>query len=91
MRGKEKPRSTLTPEMRLQLTPDQAAEIIPHLRTGFALLGRIIREPYTGGNAETCGTLQIELGSVPESSLPALRDAIRTATAPAPAKRKAKR
>ena len=74
--------------MRLELTPQQAAQIESHMRPGTALLGRVMREPFTGSNAATCGTLLLELGPVPESSLPALRDAIRTATAPGPAKRK---
>ena len=70
--------------MRLELTPEQVAQIEPHMRTGTALLGRVMREPFTGSNAATCGALLLELGPVPESSLPALRDAIRTATASAP-------
>ena len=76
--------------MRLQLSDEQAAQIEPHLRPGFALLGRVIREPFTGSNAATSGTLTIELGSVPEMSLPALREAIRSATHSALAKRERK-
>jgi hypothetical protein len=66
--------------MRLILTPEQAAQIEPHLRHGRTLLGKVEREPFDGSNAATCGQLRIELGSVPTSALPALRDAIRTAT-----------
>jgi hypothetical protein len=63
--------------MRLPLSPAQAAQIE--------------REGFDGSNAGTSGRLTLELGSVPTASLPALRDAIRNATAPAPAKkRKAK-
>ena len=66
--------------MRLQLTAEQAAAIAPHMRPGFALLGRVTREPFTGSNAATSGSLIIELGCVPETALPALRQAIRIAT-----------
>lgn len=66
--------------MRLQLTADQAAQIAPHLRPGIVMIGRVMREPFTGDNAATSGRLTLELGSVPEASLPALREAIRTAT-----------
>jgi hypothetical protein len=77
--------------MRLELTTDQAAQIEPHLRHGWTLLGKIERELFNGANPQTSGRLTIELGRVPDASLPALRDAIRNATAPAPAKkRKAK-
>ena len=72
--------------MRLELTPEQAAQIEPHMRTGTALLGRVMREPFTGSNAATCGALLLELGPVPESSLPALRDAIRAAATERPHK-----
>lgn len=72
--------------MKLPLTIAQAAQIEPHLRPGMTLLGRITRETFTGRNGETSGALVIELGSVPEASLPALRESIRRATAPAPAK-----
>lgn len=72
----------------LVLTLEQAAQIEPHMRPGSALLGRVMREPFTGSNAATCGTLTMELGSVPEASLPALREAIRKAMASAPANRK---
>ena len=75
--------------MRLALSFAQAAQIAPHLRPGFALLGRITREGFDGTNPQSSGRLTIELGNVPTASLPALRDAIRKATAPAP-KRKAK-
>jgi hypothetical protein len=76
--------------MKLPLTPAQAAQIEPHLRPGWTMLGKVEREPFSGTNAETCGRLVLELGSVPASALPRLRDAIRAATAPAKPKRKAK-
>ena len=76
--------------MRLELTPAQAAQIEPHLRPGLALLGRVTREQFDGSNSATCGTLTLELGIVPEASLPALREAIRTATHPAKPKRNAR-
>jgi len=46
------------------------------------LLGRVLREPFDGTNAEMCGRLQIELGCVPESSLPRLRANIAKANRP---------
>jgi hypothetical protein len=67
-----------------KVTADQAAQIEPHLRHGWTLLGKIEREGFNGTNGETCGRLVIELGSVPTSALPRLREAIRNATAPAP-------
>ena len=76
--------------MRLHLTPEQSAQVEPMMRIGFALLGKIEREPFDGSNAATSGTLRLELGAVPEAALPALREAIRTATAPA-RKRKVRR
>ncbi len=76
--------------MHLILTTQQAA-IEPHIRHGWTLIGKVEREPFTGTNASTSGRLRIELGTVPSSSLPALRAAIVNATAPAPKpKRKAK-
>lgn len=66
--------------MKLVFTPEQSAQIEPHLLLGRALLGRVTREPYDTTNPDsyrTCGRLMIELGSVPEASLPALRAAIR--------------
>ena len=72
--------------MKLPLTLAQAAQIEPHLRPGFVMIGRVMREQFDGGNAATCGTLMLKLGSVPEASLPALREAIRTATSSAPVK-----
>ena len=74
--------------MRLALSPEQVAAVSPQMRPGFALLGRITREGFDGTNAATSGTLILELGTIPTASLPALRDAIRKATAPAPTKRK---
>lgn len=76
--------------MRFELTTDQAAQIEPHLRTGMTLLGKIEREGFDGSNPQVSGRLTLELGSVPTASLPALRDAIRNATAPAPTKGKRK-
>lgn len=77
--------------MRLALTAAQAAQLAPHLRPGTALLGRVSREPFNGTNGDTSGALTLELGTVPEASLPALREAIRMATGPAPkVKRKVK-
>ena len=68
--------------MRLILTAEQCAQIEPHVRPGFTLLGKLEREPFDGTNARTSGRLRIELGSVPTGALPALREAIRQATAP---------
>ena len=74
--------------MRLPLTSDQAAAIEPHIRIGWTMLGKIEREAFDGSNATTSGRLVLELGTVPTASLPALREAITKATAPA-RKRKA--
>lgn len=80
--------------MKLPLTTEQAAAVGPLLRHGWTMLAKIERESFDGTNAETCGRLWLELGSVPTSSLPSLRAAIRqAATAPVTAprrKRKAK-
>ncbi len=65
--------------MRLILTPEQAAQITPHMRPGFALIGRIAREMFDGTNAGTSGRFVIELGTVAEIALPALRLAIQRA------------
>ena len=62
----------------LLLTAEQSAALTPSLRAGTALLGRVMREPFNGENPGTCGRLIIELGTVPESSLPRLREAICT-------------
>ena len=72
--------------MRLILTPEQAAEIEPHMRPGFTLMGKIEREMFDGTNAATSGQLRLELGSVPTRSLPALRTAVRKAMANAPSR-----
>ena len=74
--------------MRLVLTPEQQAAIAPHIRHGWTLIGKLEREMFTGTNASASGKLWIELGSVPTSALPALREAIRTARAPAPVPRR---
>ena len=76
--------------MRLILTAEQQAAIAPHIRHGWTLIGKVEREMFTGTNASASGQLRIELGAVPTSSLPALRDAVVKAKAPAPPKRKAK-
>ena len=75
--------------MRLILTSAQQAAIEPHLRHGWTMLAKVEREMFTGTNTATAGQLRIEIGAVPTSALPALRDAIVKATAPAPPKRKA--
>lgn len=76
----------------LVLTLEQTAAIALLMRPGRVVLGRVMREPFNGTNATTCGRFTLELGTVPEVALPALREAIRTATNPAPVKplRKAK-
>ena len=76
--------------MHLILTSAQAAQVAPHIRPGWTLLAKIEREMLDGTNTATAGQLRIEIGAVPTRALPALREAIRTATAPAPPKRKAK-
>lgn len=63
--------------MKLILTAAQASQIEPHLTVGRALLGRVLRKQYDPASPATAGRLTIELGSVPEASLPALRAAIR--------------
>jgi hypothetical protein len=65
--------------MTLTLTAEQAAQVIPLLQVGNAVLGRVKFRPFDG-DVDRCGEVQIELGSVPEASLPALREAIKTAT-----------
>ena len=74
--------------MRLPLSSAQAAQIEPHLRHGMTLLGKIEREGFDGSNPQVSGRLILELGNVPTASLPALRAAIRSATAPAPTKKR---
>ena len=74
--------------MKLPLTTAQAAQIEPHLRHGMTLLGKIEREGFDGSNPQVSGRLILELGNVPTASLPALRAAIRSATAPAPTKKR---
>ena len=76
--------------MHLILTSAQAAQIEPHMRHGWTLLAKIEREMLDGTNTATAGQLRIEIGAVPTASLPALRDAVQRATAPAPPKRKRK-
>ncbi len=66
---------------RIVITAEQAAVIEPLLRPGFAVLGRVMREPFDGTNSGTSGRLVIELGTVPEKALPKLREAIRKAIA----------
>jgi len=39
----------------LLLTVEQAAIVAPLMCPGVAVLGRVMREPLTGDNAETCG------------------------------------
>jgi len=68
--------------MHLILTSEQQAAIEPHIRHGWTLIGKVEREMFTGTNTSTSGRLRIELGTVPSSSLPALRAAIVKATAP---------
>lgn len=68
--------------MRLGLTALQIAELEAHLRPGIVLLARIDRESFAGTNAETSGRPFIEFGSVPASSLPALREAVKNANTP---------
>ena len=62
--------------MRLALSPAQAAEIMPHSRPGWQLLGRVEREPFSGSNAETSGALQLIFVSFPAERLDAVRRAI---------------
>lgn len=79
--------------MRLQLTltMEQATQLAPMIQPGRALIGRISREWFDGSNAATGGRLTLEVGSVPESSLPALREAIQRANAPVHKRTRAKR
>jgi hypothetical protein len=74
--------------MRLILTAEQSTQVEPLIRHGFTLIGKLDREMFDGTNAPTSGTLTLELGSVPTSALPALREAITKATAPAPVPRR---
>jgi hypothetical protein len=78
--------------LKLPLSAEQCQQVEPHLRVGFALLGRITREAFDPavGNSATSGRLILEAGFVPESSLPALRLAIQRANAPKGRARKAK-
>ena len=77
--------------MRLELTIQQAAKLTAHSKPGFTMLGKIEREAFSGSNAETAGRLLLEVGNVPTASLPALREAIRTATTTTKPKRKTRR
>ena len=52
--------------MILVLTDSQAALVLPLMQPGRVLLGRVMREPFDGTNAATCGRLILELGTVPE-------------------------
>jgi hypothetical protein len=74
--------------MKLRLTHSQVAELAAHLRSGIVLLARIDREVFDGTNVDSSGTPFIEFGSVPASSLNALRNAIREANKPGPEKAK---
>jgi hypothetical protein len=74
--------------MKLTFTPEQAALLTPQLIAGRALLGRVTRERFDGSNPETAGRLIIELGTVPELALPALRDAITKANKPKTGKKR---
>lgn len=76
--------------MKLRLSPSQIAELLPFLRPGEVLLARIDREVFDGTNPTTSGTPFIEFGSIPASSLGALRNAVREANKPAPEKAKHK-
>ena len=68
--------------MRITLTAEQHAAIEPHVRPDRTLLAKIDREWFDGSTAATAGRLILEIGSVPTSSLPALRAAIRSSTSP---------
>ena len=68
--------------MRLIPTAEQQAALEPHIQHGWTLIAKVEREPFTDANASTSGRLTLELGTVPSSSLPALRAAIVKATAP---------
>ena len=65
---------------RLILTAQQVAIVLEHMQPGRVLLGRILRQPFDGTNAEVSGALVLEFGHVPEASLPNLRAAITKAT-----------
>ena len=62
--------------MKLTLTTAQAAQIEPHLRTGWTLLGRITREGFDGTNGATSGRLEILFAEIPSERLDAVRHAI---------------
>lgn len=64
--------------MTVTLTPDQAAQIRPMMQVGQAVLGRVTFRRFDG-DPDRCGEMEIEIGHVPETSLPALREAIRAA------------
>ena len=72
----------------LPLTQEQAAALLPLIQPGRVLLGRITRETYDGANAATCGRLMLEAGAVDEAAIPGMREAIREANNPKPAKRR---
>ncbi len=65
------------------LTADQSAQIADSMLPNLTLIGRVMREQFDGTNATTCGRLVLEVGTVPTSTLPALREAIRKAKKPA--------
>ena len=68
--------------MRIVLTAEQSALVQADWKVGFVLLGKIGREQFDGANATTCGRFELEVGFVPESSLQALRNAVRKSRDP---------
>lgn len=67
----------------LILTPEQTAEILFHLKPGKSLVARVCREAFAGSNPDTSGRLLIEFVEISNSSLPALRELVIQAKAPA--------
>ena len=69
--------------MKLPLNIAQAAQIEPHLRPGWTLLGRVMREGFDGTNGATSGRLEILFAEIPSERLDAVRAAIGGQAAPA--------
>ena len=69
--------------IKVEIPAEVAKAIEAHLKQhpGSAWLGKLSRETFTGQNFATSGRLFLELGAVPDSALPKLRDVVAEARA----------
>lgn len=68
--------------MKLPLTDGQVAEIEAHLPPGRVLIIALSREVFDGTNADNSGRRCLEFASIPQKALPAVREAVKKASAP---------